>query len=74
MLVSLVNLQSLDCITQEATESLAQWQFTQRDDFELVRADKSCDGWHAAKVQGVEYYQMKNGEKYEIEFEIKEEK
>ena len=47
--------------------------FIQRDDFELVRSDKSCDGWHAAKVQGVEYYQMKNGEKYEIEFEIKEE-
>ena len=47
--------------------------FIQRDDFELVRADKSCDGWHAAKVQGVEYYQMKNGEKYEIEFKIKEE-
>ena len=47
--------------------------FIQRDDFELARADKSCDGWHAADVQGIEYYQMKNGEKYEIEFEVKEE-
>ena len=40
----------------------------------IIINDKSCDGWHAAEVKGVEYYQMKNGEKYEIEFEIKKEK
>ena len=30
----------------------------------IIINDKSCDGWHAAEVKGVEYYQMKNEKNY----------
>ena len=46
--------------------------FIGRDDFEIIIPDDACNGYHAAEVTSIEYYEIKDGITYVIDLEIED--